>query len=361
MLFPSRIKRIIFCFVYSENHHPYYVYPSLEEEILQPYIVDVDSISSSQPVSKDESNIPILLESDHPFDFVKIEIDSKPIESSIPFGITDEPDHQPVQPTSFQIKIRTKMFKPLKLPALLHPYPDNCYEYIPWFSGENQALDERHLESFLDFIDRFQIVHEDVIMRYFAKTLIRDTAVWFKSLRTDSIGSWIEFSNVFIKYWGDHKSPDLYLADFYALKREHGESLPVFNRRFCSIFHDMPLEIHPLETTAMIYYVMGLHSELDLLLLERKSSSLSVLFEDALEVEENICASRRTPEQVEFENHCLLGPAECQLSTNFEQEDNDYGAVLEQQQATRIISDCESDSSTLVEFSRDRYSSKDYD
>jgi hypothetical protein len=295
MLFSSRIKRIIFCFVYSENHHPYYVYPSLEEEILQSYIVDVDSISPSQPVSKDESNILILLESDHPSDFVKIEIDSKPIESSIPFGITDEPDHQPIQPIAFQIKIRMKMFKPLKLSNLIHPYPDNCYEYIPWFFDEIQSLAERHLESFLDFINHFQIVHEDVIMRYFAKNLIRDVVVWFKSLRTDSIGSWIKFSNVFIKYWGDHKSSNLYLADFYALKREHGESLSVFNQRFCSSFHDMPLEIRPFETTAMIY-VMGLHSELSLLLLERKSSSLSVLFEDALEVEENICASRRTNE-----------------------------------------------------------------
>jgi hypothetical protein len=42
----------------------------------------------------------------------------------------------------------------------------------------------------------------------------------------------------------------------------------------------------------MIYYVMGLHSELALLLLERKSSSLKQLFEDAEGVEENIRASR---------------------------------------------------------------------
>jgi hypothetical protein len=38
------------------------------------------------------------------------------------------------------------------------------------------------------------------------------------------------------------------------------------------------------------------------------------LFEDALEVEENICASRRIPEQVDVENHYLLEPVECQYS-----------------------------------------------
>jgi hypothetical protein len=99
------------------------------------------------------------------------------------------------------------------------------------------------LESFLDFVDRFQIVHEDVIMRYFSKSLIRDVALWFKGLRLDSIGSWIEFFDVFMKYSGEHKSVDSYLADFYALKKEHNETLLVFNQRFCGIYYGMPLEI----------------------------------------------------------------------------------------------------------------------
>jgi len=186
------------------------------------------------------------------------------------------------------------MFKPLRLPYPLHPYPLDCYEYLPQFSGENQVSAERHLESFEDFVDRFQIVHEDVIMRFFSKSLIRDAAAWFKGLRVDSIGSWIEFSNAFAKYWGEYKSLDSYLADFYALKREQGEALSIFNRRFYSIYHDMPLKFHPTETVAMIHYGMCLHSELALLLLERKSSFLTQLFEDAHEVEKNIRATKWT-------------------------------------------------------------------
>jgi hypothetical protein len=46
-----------------------------------------------------------------------------------------------------------------------------------------------------------------------------------------------------LKYWGEYKSLDSYLADFYALKREQGEDFPVFNRRFYNIYYDMPLEI----------------------------------------------------------------------------------------------------------------------
>ena len=110
------------------------------------------------------------------------------------------------------------MFKPLKLPSRLHPYHLDCYEYLPWFSGENQAWAERRLESFEYFIEHFQIIHEDVIMRFFSKSLIRDAAIWFKSLRDDSIGSWIEFTDAFLKHWGENKSLDLYLADFYAFE-----------------------------------------------------------------------------------------------------------------------------------------------
>ena len=169
------------------------------------------------------------------------------MQSSTLISITVEPCQHFVIPhdqsTSFQIKIRMKMFKPLKLPSHLHPYPLDYYEYLPWFSGENQASAERHLESFEDFIDHFQIGHEDVIMRFFSKSLTRDAAIWFKSLRDDSIGSWIEFTEAFLKQWSENKSLDLHLANFYALKRGEDETFPIFNRRFYNTYHDMALEI----------------------------------------------------------------------------------------------------------------------
>jgi hypothetical protein len=365
ILFPSHVKIIILCFVYSEDYQPSFINPSLEEDLQPACIVEVKSVFVPQFIYKNDLCIQIPSESDQPCNLEEIKTDSKPIQSSTFVAITSEPCQQIAiphdQPTTFQIKIRMKMFKPLRLPYLLHPYPLDCYEYLPWFSGENQASAERHLESFVDFIDRFQIVHEDVIMRFFSKSLIKDVAIWFKNLRADSIGSWIEFSDVFMKHWGEHKTPDSYLADFYALKREHNETLSAFHRRFCSIYHAMPLEIRPTETAAMIYYVMGLQSKLSLLLLERKSLSLNILFEDALEVEENICASRRIPEQVDFENHHLPEPTECQYSSESEQEGSEYETDMEQQPEGEYISDSESDSSVCAEYSRDRYESEVYD
>jgi hypothetical protein len=94
ILFPSRVKRIIFCFVYSENHHPSCIYSSLEEEILQPCIIDVDSVALPHPIHKDDHHISFPLESDQPCDLEKIEIVSNPVQISSPLIIISEPWHE---------------------------------------------------------------------------------------------------------------------------------------------------------------------------------------------------------------------------------------------------------------------------
>jgi hypothetical protein len=305
--FPLHIKRIILCFVYLDDHQPSFIYPSLEEEDLpSACVVDVDLVSSPQPIHKDELCIEIPLEFDHPCNLEEVETDSNPSLISSPSVVTVEPCHQLVkphiQPTSFQTRIRDKMFKPLRLPYHLHPYPLDFLEYLPRFSGEDHVTTERHLEAFENFVDQFEIVHDDVIMRLFSKYLFRDVVVWFKGLRADSIGSWIELCNAFLKCWGENKSLDQYLDDFNALRRGEEEALVVFNMRFYSVYHNMPVEIRPSETAAMVYYVMAQHSELVLLLRERKYSSLKCLFEDVEEVEENIHASKKIRDRVYFEN-----------------------------------------------------------
>jgi hypothetical protein len=80
-------------------------------------------------------------------------------------------------------------------------------------------------------------------MRLFSKSLFKDVVVWFKGLEVDSIGSWIELRNAFPKCWGENKSLDQYLADFYSLRRGEEEALVVFNMIFYSVYHSMPVEI----------------------------------------------------------------------------------------------------------------------
>jgi hypothetical protein len=99
------------------------------------------NISFPQPIHKDDFFIQISLEIDHPCNHENDEFESKSSQISLPSPISPNPCHQLVktcfQPTEFQSKLRQRVFKPLKLPAHLHPYPPYFVEYLPHFTGEN--------------------------------------------------------------------------------------------------------------------------------------------------------------------------------------------------------------------------------
>jgi hypothetical protein len=105
------------------------------------------------------------------------------------------------------------LFKPLKLSYHLHPYPIDFFKYFPQFYGEDHVTTKRHVEAFKNFIDQFEIIHEDITMSLFSKSLLGDVVVWFKGLGAKSISSWAELYNSFLKWWGENKSLDQYSDD----------------------------------------------------------------------------------------------------------------------------------------------------
>jgi hypothetical protein len=156
------------------------------------------------------------------------------------------------------------------------------------FNGGDHVAAKKHLEAFENFIDNFQIMHEDVVTRIFCKSLFGDASFWFRNLEVDSISSWTDLRNVFLRYWGEKKSFEQYLSEFYALRREQDEVVIAFNRRFHNFYLNMPMEIQPTEVVAMVQYTIAQHPDLFLFLRERRSSSLQQMFTDAEEIEDNI-------------------------------------------------------------------------
>ena len=64
--FSLHVKRIIFCFVYSDDHKPSSTYPSLEEEKLHSScFIDVDPIPSFEIHVQHDIHIPISFEPDY--------------------------------------------------------------------------------------------------------------------------------------------------------------------------------------------------------------------------------------------------------------------------------------------------------
>ena len=70
-----------------------------------------------------------------------------------------------------------------------------------------------------------------------------------------------------------------------------------FNRIIASFYYNMPKEVQPLENVDKIYYAYTFPSELSLILLERKSTTLQDMYIDCLEVEENLKMSKNLSDQ----------------------------------------------------------------
>ena len=64
-------------------------------------------------------------------------------------------------------------------------------------------------------------------------------------------------------------------------------------------YNSIPFDIKPLVGTAKLHYADAFESDFSLLLRERKSTSLSDMFKDALEVESNMMACGKMKHKIE--------------------------------------------------------------
>jgi hypothetical protein len=230
----------------------------------------------------------------------KVDSYCKPVDYKVdtPYEVPVETCNQPIDlcvpPSKVQLRIK-EFFKPLKMHPILNSYPPMFFDYLPMFKGDHHITVEKHMESFDDFVDNFEIMHEDVILRLFSKSLVGDATLWFINLKACSIFSWIDFHLVFLRYWGENKYVDQYSIEINSMRRGKEESLATFNIRFQFFYYSMALEIWPSETTSMVYYTLAQHHELFLYLRERKSSSLEQMFTNVEEIEENFQVYGRLP------------------------------------------------------------------
>jgi hypothetical protein len=217
--FLKNARQVLLYLLHANNDHdnPEIIYPPLRITRTSPqFITDFDKKNSSGP--RDDHN---QVDESH-----ETRVDISP---------------PALDPTPSKTQHR---YRPLKLPHILHNFPPKHYEYLPMFDGEPDTISaEKHIQGFEHFIDLFEIDHDDVCMRAFSQSLKGDTKDWFKHLQPETISSWEELKDVFLKFWGKKKSLDLQLREFYALEKQDNETISIFSRRFSSTYHNFPKEI----------------------------------------------------------------------------------------------------------------------
>ena len=171
------------------------------------------------------------------------------------------------------------------------------------FDGENLTT-KKHIQSFENFIELFEIEHDDVSMRAFSRSLQGYAKAWFRHLQPQSISLWDELREDFRRFWGERKSWDILISEFYAMRIMKDETISNFSRRFSSLYYKLPNEIQPIEVIAMLHYATTFHPDLSFLLMERRSKSLQKMFNDAQEIQHNIQACKQIQnEELDAKEH----------------------------------------------------------
>jgi ribonuclease HI len=116
---------------------------------------------------------------------------------------------------------------------------------------------------------------------------------WFRGLAPGSIAGIEALDTVFLRQWGDRKYYIYYMTEFGSLKKQEGESVSDFSKRFNKMYNKIPVEIKPSEASAQISYASAFDPEFCLVLRERRATSLAQIQDAAIEVESNMLAADR--------------------------------------------------------------------
>ena len=113
------------------------------------------------------------------------------------------------------------------------------------------------------------ISEDDVWMRVFVQSLDGEARKWFRELSPRSIADIEALDDTSIKHWGDKKDLLYYHTKFGNLKRENGEILSNFNKRFNRMYYKIPAKAKPTTTSTKLTYASAFDSNFCLLLRER--------------------------------------------------------------------------------------------
>jgi hypothetical protein len=191
-------------------------------------------------------------------------------------------------------------YAPLILPHPMNPLPAGDYlKYMPKFTGEGDITAEEHLAAFYSYADNLNIENEDVWMRVFVQSLDGEVRKWFRGLAPGSIAGIEALDTVFLRQWGDRKDYIYYMTEFGSLKKQEGESVSDFSKRFNKMYNKIPAEVKLYEASAQIFYAGAFDPDFCLLLRERRATSLAQMQDVAIEVESNILAADRLRNQAD--------------------------------------------------------------
>jgi hypothetical protein len=170
-------------------------------------------------------------------------------------------------PRNMMDEILAARYAPMVLPYPMNSLPTTYnVKCMPQFIREGDVTVEEHLASFYRFAEIQAIENEDVWMRVFVQSLDGDARDWFKEFPPRSIDEIATLDDSFLRNWGSKKYLLYYITEFGALKREEGEYVLDFLKRFNKMYINIPVEFKPTKTSSKMTYPSAFDPDFCLLL-----------------------------------------------------------------------------------------------
>ena len=137
-------------------------------------------------------------------------------------------------------RILVARYATVNLPIPLSAMPTGDYlKYMNKFTGDGDFIAKEHLEAFYSYAENINIEQEDVWTRVFVQSLDGQARKWFKELLVGSVVGIEALDDIFIKHGGERRHHLYYITKFSNLKRENGESVSNFTKRFNNVQQDL--------------------------------------------------------------------------------------------------------------------------
>jgi hypothetical protein len=198
-------------------------------------------------------------------------------------------------------------YAPLVLPFPLHDLPKNYMKNLSKFTGEGDLTATEHIIFFDEFSDILGLDHEDVYSRLLVQPFEGQVRTWFRGLPTSSIRTYDELENSFLRQWGERKYHLYYLTEFVALRKKNSETDLEFTQRFNKLYNKIPVEVKPSQPIAKVTSTGDFESDFALLLRERRSSQLTRMKDNGIEIDSNMMASGKLKDKIETGNNETRG------------------------------------------------------
>jgi len=109
----------------------------------------------------------------------------------------------------------------------LSKHPKNI---LPNFDLDNKETHEDHVRKTMLVISLMSVQHEYVVCRLFPYTFERKSSTWYFSLPQGSITNWNDFGIVFMKKFGEDKTPATLVLELPGIKMNPKEKIKYSNQ-----------------------------------------------------------------------------------------------------------------------------------